>query len=60
MFLKFKEVAQVLGLLFSLAKVMHYFRRKNSWATFWVIFSRAHLVALVSLDIAISHFTVQE
>jgi hypothetical protein len=48
MFLKITKVAQILELLFSSVKIMHWFRRKNGWAKFGAIFSRTHLVALIA------------
>jgi hypothetical protein len=37
---KTTEVAQVIALLFSTAKVIHYFLPKMDWATFWAMYFR--------------------
>jgi hypothetical protein len=50
-FLKISEVAHIFGLLFSTDKIVHYFRQKIGWATFWVSFKKANQVTLVSTAI---------
>jgi hypothetical protein len=46
-FLKMTEVAQTVGLLFSMVKVMYYFFLKTGRATLWPTLSRTHPVTLV-------------
>jgi hypothetical protein len=50
--MKIAEIVQIFGLLFSAEKVMHKFRQKMCWATFWAIFSQNHLVTLFRANIS--------
>jgi hypothetical protein len=52
-------LAQILGLLFSLEKVMYYFRQKMGWATTWAKSSQTHLITLVAEPSATHSFSFQ-
>jgi hypothetical protein len=47
-----REIAQLIGLHFTMVKVVHYFSQEIDWDTFWVT-SQTHLTTLMhrNLDI---------